>query len=477
MATSETKTPIISPESRRIATEQYGRANEVIASGDYDYAIKLLLSCCQLDPANLQYRQTLRRTQRAKFGNNPKSGGMSVLSTAKSRAKLKAARAASEHLRVLELGEVILSSSPWDVGVQLDMGDAAEALGWNDVALFFFATSRTQQPENLTVNRKLARLLEKRGDFSQAIILWKQVLEAAPDDQEADRKVKDLSASETIKRGGYQASATPSKTDTTVQKVIETQINTPPVDRLTKEAEVFIERIRQNPKDVQAYLSLASVYLRHQHPDRAKATLEEGLAATGQDYRIALELGELELEPYRKNLALAEKKLALPEEAWDHEQYTFEQIQKFHRKLVKEITIREMNLLKIKAEKFPQELIHRFDLGTKLLSLGMIDEAIQEFQQARRDPKLSAKASLQLGLCFKARNNWKLAQRNLEEALNQAQDEPTKKEILYQLACGFAEANDLNKAIELGSDLANIDFGYRQINRLLDEWQSRLDEA
>ncbi len=477
MATSEIKALTISPESRRIANEQYGRANQVVTSGDYDYAIKLLISCCTLDPSNLPYRQTLRRTQRAKYGNNPKSAG-SMIATAKSRTKLKTARASSEHLRVLELGEIVLTSNPWDVGVQLDMGDAADALGWNDIALFFFSTARTHQPDNVTVNRKLARLLEKRGDFSQAIILWKQILENAPEDQEAGKKVKDLAASETIKRGGYQESPSAApKAETTVEKVLETQI-TSAVDRLSKEADVFIDKIRQNPADVQSYLALAGVYVRYQHADRAKATLEEGLAATNQDFRIALELGELELEPYRKNLVLAEKKLALPEEAWEEETYTLDQIQKFHRKLVKEIAIRESNLLRIKADRYPQELYHRIDLGTRLLGLGMIDEAIIEFQQARRDPKLLAKASLNLGLCFKARNNWKLAQRNFEEALAQAQgDEPTQKEILFQLATGFADANDLNKAIELGSDLANIDFGFRQINRLLDEWQSRLDEG
>ena len=45
------------------------------------------------------------------------------------------------------------------------------------------------------------------------------------------------------------------------------------------------------------------------------------------------------------------------------------------------------------------------------------------------------------------------------------------------LAQGCADAGDLQKAIDLGTDLANLDFGYRDIGKLLDEWQERLQQA
>ena len=86
---------------------------------------------------------------------------------------------------------------------------------------------------------------------------------------------------------------------------------------------------------------------------------------------------------------------------------------------------------------------------------------------------------MHLGLGFKKRNNWRLAQRNFEEALAQIppDEEDGRKEILYQLAVGSAESGELQKAIDLGHDLANIDFGFRDIGKLLDEWHERLQEA
>ena len=52
-----------------------------------------------------------------------------------------------------------------------------------------------------------------------------------------------------------------------------------------------------------------------------------------------------------------------------------------------------------------------------------------------------------------------------------------KKDVLFLLAQGCAEAGDLAHAIDLGHELANIDFSYRDIGRLLDEWQTRHDAA
>jgi hypothetical protein len=84
-----------------------------------------------------------------------------------------------------------------------------------------------------------------------------------------------------------------------------------------------------------------------------------------------------------------------------------------------------------------------------------------------------------LGYCFKTRHNWRLAQRNFEEALENLPpgEEATRKELLFQLAHGSAEAGDLSRALELGYELANLDFGFRDIGRLVDEWQTRLQKV
>ena len=150
--------PAVSAESRRISVEQFDRANQVASSGNYDYAIQLLLTCCKLDPANFLFRQTLRRTQKAKFKNNLRGSRLASVTTVRTRAQRKAAKLTRDYLKVLEYGEVILSKNPWDVVAQMDMAEAADALGLLDHAIFFLDQARQKAPKDTTINRALARL-------------------------------------------------------------------------------------------------------------------------------------------------------------------------------------------------------------------------------------------------------------------------------------------------------------------------------
>ena len=486
--------PTVSAESRRIAAERFERANQVAASGNFDYAIQLLLACTKLDPSNFTFRQTLRRYQKAKYKNNLRGSRLAFLTTVRTRARLKAAKRAREYARVLEYGEHLLSKNPWDLGAQMDMAEAADALGLLDHAVFILDQARQKDPNDATLNRALARLFEKRGNFAQAIHLWQLVKEADPKDVEAQHKAKDLAASETIARGRYdggsgekpalgngapRTAAGRSTMPMPDSKTVGSGAAAEPPDRVSREAAPILARLDTNPTDAHLYLQLATVYRRGNQPERARAALEQGLGPTGNDFRLQLELMEMDLDIYRRNLAVAEKRLAAAEAGEEDPRHTVDDLRRIRNKLAKEIGSREIEMLRVRADRFPNELGHRLELGIRLSQVDKLDEAIVELQQARREPRLLWKAALHLGLAFQKKNNWRLAQRNLEEALAQvpATEEAGRKEILYQLAVGSAAAGELQRAVDLGHDLANLDFGFRDIGKLLDEWHERLQEA
>src|ERR1700687_5961242 len=86
--------PPPSPEHRRVAAGQFERANQVIATGNFDYGIRLLLSCCTLGATTLTSRQALRRTEKTKYKNNLRGSWHAWLTTFSKRAKVKAAKRA-----------------------------------------------------------------------------------------------------------------------------------------------------------------------------------------------------------------------------------------------------------------------------------------------------------------------------------------------------------------------------------------------
>ena len=164
-----------SPEHRKIAAERFEHARRAVTSGNHDYAVQLLLTCCKLDPANLVYRQELRRNQKARHKNNMRGGFLHFVTTRKPKAKMKWAKRGRDYLRVLDHGEQVLARNPWDTGTQLDMAAAADALGLIDMAIFILTQAREKDGKDATLNRALARLLEKRGNFTEAIKLWELV--------------------------------------------------------------------------------------------------------------------------------------------------------------------------------------------------------------------------------------------------------------------------------------------------------------
>lgn len=67
MSTNSSGTSLLpepSPDQRRVAVGQFERAKQVVSTGSFDYGIKLLVTCCKLDPANLIYRQTLHKPKK-----------------------------------------------------------------------------------------------------------------------------------------------------------------------------------------------------------------------------------------------------------------------------------------------------------------------------------------------------------------------------------------------------------------------------
>ena len=499
--------PPPNPEHRRIATAQFERANKAIAAGpgNFDYAIELLMTCCKLDPANLVYRQALRQTEKLKYKNNMHGSRMAMLTTSGVKAKMKTAKRGRDYLKVLEYGEEILTKNPWDSGTQLDMAEAADTLGLMDVAVWILEQARQKDPKDAAVNRALAKLFEKRGSFSQAIGLWELVRKALPNDLEAQHKGKDLAATQTIAKNQSRrmgmiepgAAAQPAPAGAESKPAAASPASAagaapvsvaaaaaaatpapplnlppsakPPPDRVAHEAATLRAKIENDPTNANAYLHLASVYRRAGQLDQARDVLEQGLGPTGKNFDLTVELAELDLEPFRKNLAITEEKLKTnPQD---------EELRTLRIRLLKEINTREMDLFRQKAERYPTEKNNRFELGVRLLRAQQVDEAIRELQGVRADPRYQWKALLYLGFCFKTRNNWRLAQRNFEEALPllPPTEDAWRKEILFQLAQGAAESGDLPRAIDLGHELANMDFTFHDIGKLLDQWQDRLD--
>jgi tetratricopeptide (TPR) repeat protein len=480
-ASDDDKTPEVpklSPEARANVVKLFGRAKQVGATGNLDYTIELLIDCCKRDPANLGFRQELRKIEKKKYNDNKKGKPYAFLSTWLTSIKLRIASMRKKYLLVLDLAEDVFQHNPWNIRASISQSYAFQQLGLIDLALWTLDQVRPAAPEYHRINRPMARLFEQKGQYTQAIQLWKLVAKKCPKDLEASKKAMNLAASETILKGGYDEAAagrgkSPIKKDKAETRVAaegETASETLAMERIAKDENMLLKRISEQPANPLSYLQLGQLYRRNDMPDKAREIFEKAIAAVGQNFEIGLELSDLAIDPFRKDLAITEEKLREEPDNADLKSKRDAQ--------AKEINTRELAFWRTKSDRYPTDTTPRFEMAVRLYHAGQPEAAINEFQKLRTDPKHKVRVLIYLGLCFIARNNWRLAQKNLEDGLAQMTmaEEHFRKDVMYHLAVGYSQNGELQKAIDLGSDLANIDYNYRDIGPRIEQWQAKKDK-
>ena len=463
--------PPPSPEDLRIASGHFEYAHRVTSAGSFDIAINMLRNCCRLAPANLTYRQALRKVEKAKYKGNLRGGLLSPLTSWRSKLRMWNALRRKDHVAALEHGEAVLARNPWSRDAILCMAEAANALQLTVVAAWILQEGREKNPNDVRINRALAKLLEQEGRFTQAMQLWELVRKVLPTDREAGEKAKQLAVSDTIARGNYEESvAADANTPFASKGSRATPSDTIRSSRVVQETEVLRTRIAADPAIPDAYVQLATLEKRQGRYAEARAILEEGVGATGNATPVAVALSDLEIEVVRRGMSQTERQLVgAPQD---------EKLLKTLRKLHHKLEALELTSFRRKVELDPADKALRVELGKRLLDAGQVDEAIAELQIARTEQRLYWKAVLYLGHCFVKREKWPLAQRNFEEALKNLPDgeQEHRKEVMFLLAQGYAEAGELPRAVELALDLADMDYSYRNIGQLLEEYQRRLQE-
>lgn len=459
-----TATPAPAPGDTygQIAGSLFEHAYRALEKGHFAYAVEQLLTCCHLQPGNRLFRTYLRIAgKRLRLGSH-----CGPLSFASHKLRFLVAQRSGKHEKVLEQGEQLLLRWPQDAPTHLGMARAAAALGDAELAVWLLEHASGPSGSRARFKRELARLHEERGDLWRATLNWDAVRKDQAANAEAGHKARDLATEATIADGQYGQSVDgtlPERNGKPGPVPDGPRLN-PAQERREREAAAWRERIAAQPAEPDGYIQLAALYRRANLPERARQVLHEGLEATGHAAEVAFELDDLRLERLRRRLSRWEQQL--------RSRAGNRQLQQWCERLRKRINASELDLYRRKAAHYPLEAGYGLEWGVRLFWAGRLDEAIRELQRARTDPRQRWRALLHLGLCFRLRSNWPLAQRNFKAALQvlPEREGDTRKDILFHLAQGAAVAGDLGEAIEKGLELANLDYHYRGIHQLLDSW-------
>jgi tetratricopeptide (TPR) repeat protein len=106
----------------------------------------------------------------------------------------------------------------------------------------------------------------------------------------------------------------------------------------------------------------------------------------------------------------------------------------------------------------------RYNLGIAYKEMGLVDEAIAEFQLAAKDEARLLECSSMLGICFMDKGMPKLAVKWFEKGLKApGRSEEEYQGLRYDLAMAHEASGDLDKALNLFEDLYGQDANFRDV--------------
>ncbi|HEV8375970.1 MAG TPA: tetratricopeptide repeat protein [Candidatus Polarisedimenticolia bacterium] len=117
----------------------------------------------------------------------------------------------------------------------------------------------------------------------------------------------------------------------------------------------------------------------------------------------------------------------------------------------------------------------RYNLGIAYKEMGLLDEAIGEFQNASRDPNLFLESCSILGICFREKGMLDLAVKWYRKALESTGHPEEKYQGLrYDLGDLHLERGDYAQALSLFSEVYGINSNYRDVASKVRELRKRV---
>jgi tetratricopeptide (TPR) repeat protein len=438
---------------------------------DYDYANQLFSQCVAEDPANLIYLQSFLANLQSKYGDKKKGAKLAGLKIKSHRSRLARSSSRGEWLAAFQAGCAALTLNPWDIPTLLAMAKACDELGIDECQLYCLRWAMDVDAKDIAVNRQAALTLQRMGQFDQAIACWHRVEQAKPYDDEALQAISRLSVEKTIHEGGYDPemlkndSSDESKERISVARFSKAAEEVPD-DGLSPE-ERLQAALAADPTQIENYLNLADIMIHGDRLDEAEKLLQRGLSASGGgDLNIRERLEDILLRQVHHQLAVAQQR---------HNQQPTEETQQQVQHFRKLANQRELEIYAVRADRDPGNARLKFELGLRLKRAGKIKEAITTLQAARGDSKRQAQVLLELGECFQKIEQYKLALANYEQAEQAAQqsteeaDSDIRRLALYRAGVLATGMRELDRAEKHLTELAGLDFGYRDVSDRLDK--------
>ncbi len=170
-------------------------------------------------------------------------------------------------------------------------------------------------------------------------------------------------------------------------------------------------------------------------------------------------VGEAEYEDFSFSEDELVEAQEMPEPVLDNE--VLEIFQEFKKGLEKELSDEDSET--------------HYNLGIAYKEMGLIDDAIKEFQTSKNDSKRFLQSSTMLGVCYTEKGLYTLAIDVLDKAMKTVKEKGEAYWALrYELAEAYEKNNELKKALELYTEIFGWDAKFRNVSDKMGQLQAHM---
>lgn len=438
----------------------FQKAQDAIRKENIEYAIEILKGIVQSQPAFTDARTALRKLEKekaSKMGSFAKmmASAKIAMITSKGKSALKkkpidAVKAAEEALAIY------LYSAP---ALNL-LSDAAEALDALFLSIESLEILRENSPDNETNLRNLARIYELAGEGMEVLKIRQKIASMKPNDLQVQQELRAAAALASMQKGKWDQEGTYQDKLKSKDEAVAIEQE----DRIVRDVDDIAEMIERYEKmanegdtSIDNRKKLAELYQRANRHDDAIATYNwiiEKLGTMDPAIDRAIEKSvvskyELQIEELKKASAPEEEIKKLAET-------------KYNYRLERAID---------RVNKYPNDMQLRYDLAIVYWDGNFIDNALEQFQYAKKNPHRRLTSIVYLGRCFFSKNQYDMAVDQIQNALTEMHImDKAKMEALYYLGITFEKMNEIEKAMDCFKQIYQANINYLDVSERMNKY-------
>ncbi len=439
----------------------YTKALTVMNQNNLEYAITLFKEIVQFDPGFLDAREKLRKCEReysTKMGAVAKA--LSMVKAAKFLTKGNILKA-KKPKEAMDQAEEALACNLFNPAALTLLAGAAEKLGAMFIAVEAYEIIVEKDDKNEANIVKLGEYYKADGQGIKYLTICQKLADKYPGDLEKLALLREAAALASMEKGKWGQGE---------QSDFKKNLNTGNKDQgdriIRAEDDIremigkYEQEIAEGSESIDTRRRLAELYLRADEYEKAIEAytwIVEKMGTLDPAIDKAIE---------KANTAISKRKVeqmikdGRPQEEIDAEKkanYDY-RMERYQDRILK----------------YPNDLQIRFEYAELLWEGGAVDDALEQFQIAQRNPQHRLIAIVYLGRCFAAKNQFDMAIEQFNRAL---EDMPTMNQdkmiTLYHLGCTYDMMGKKKEALDCFKQIYAVDIKYmdvaERINKFYEE--------